>query len=56
MIDHSKLTQEWVRDIVPRYKLPASLRPHQKDAMTLLKQGTHVFLGNIICLAQILSI
>ena len=47
MIDHSTLTEEWLRDIVPKYNLPASLRPHQKDAMSLLKQGRHVFLGRI---------
>ena len=47
IIDHSKLDEEWSRMVLPHYNLPATLRKHQKDAMTLLKSGNHVFLGKV---------
>ena len=45
MIDHTDLEREWLQLIVPKYNVPLSLREHQKDAMSLLKKGRHVFLG-----------
>ena len=46
MIDHTVIEQEWKDLILPNYNVPSTLRKHQKDAMTLLKKGCHVFLGN----------
>ena len=38
--------KEWDEKIVPNYAVPTTLYEHQVDAMSLLKQGRHVFLGN----------
>ena len=38
--------KEWDEKIVPNYAVPTTLYEHQVDAMSLLKQGRNVFLGN----------
>ena len=47
MIDHTLINEEWQNIVIPNYDLPTNLRNHQKDSMTLLKQGRHVFLGTL---------
>ena len=45
MINRSSITSEWSQHVVPNYPVPENLHDHQKDTMSLLKQGKHVFLG-----------
>ena len=48
MNESSAFTSEWLERIVPNHNVPRDLYKHQIDAMTLLKQGKHVFLGKNI--------
>ena len=36
----------WTNTVVPFFNVPATLFEHQADAMTLLREKKHVFLGN----------
>ena len=44
MIDREQVLRDWSR-VLSDYPVPSNLRDHQIDAMALLKQGKHVFLG-----------
>ena len=44
MIDKSQALSDWAA-VVLDYPVPARLHDHQADAMALLKEGKHVFLG-----------
>ena len=52
IIDRNAAAQDWAR-VLETYPLPPNLREHQLDAMSLLKQGNHVFLGKLINLDTI---
>ena len=45
MLDTAEAEQDWAR-VLETHPVPPNLHKHQLDAMTLLKQGRHVFLGN----------
>ena len=45
MTDRERTTAEWLESVVPLHPVPQVLFPHQLDAMALLKEGNHVFLG-----------
>ena len=47
MSKREELTKEWKEKVIPHYAVPHDLRPHQIDAMSLLKQGHNVFLGTM---------
>ena len=46
IIDRTAAAQDWAR-VLETYPVPPNLRDQQLDAMSLLKQGNHVFLGKI---------
>ena len=46
MIERELVLRDWA-EVLRNYSVPASLRDHQIDAMSLLKQGKHVFLGKM---------
>ena len=50
MINRESVASEWVEKVIPVHPVPQKLFDHQLDAMSLLLQGKHVFLGthNII--------
>ena len=53
MIDTGPLLRDW-QEVVANYPVPAQLYDHQVDAMALLKEGKHVFLGKeIVLLVQV---
>ena len=47
MIDRVSITTEWLQNVVPNYAVPETLYNHQKDAMSLIRQGRNVFLGKL---------
>ena len=46
MVDRSAIVQEWER-VREMHHVPSTLYDHQLDAMSLIKERRHVFLGNI---------
>ena len=44
-MDNLSIEEQWSQ-IRGTYPLPSTLRQHQVDAMSLLKQNKHVLLGN----------
>ena len=46
MADRARATQDWMR-VLQTYPVPSNLRDHQLDAISLLQQGKHVFLGKL---------
>ena len=46
MIDRASIAREWSQNVVPNFAVPETLYDHQMDAISLLKQGKHVFLGS----------
>ena len=45
MINRQLIVDEWREKITPNYNVPLNLFDHQLDAMALLHEGEHVFLG-----------
>ena len=45
MINRQLIAEEWSEKVTPAYNVPKELFEHQLDAMALLKEGKHVFLG-----------
>lgn len=45
MINRENVSYEWAKNVVPVHPVPESLFPHQLDAMSLLMEGSHVFLA-----------
>ena len=45
MVDRAAASEDWTH-VAEVYPVPPQLHDHQLDAMSLLKQGKHVFLGN----------
>ena len=45
MINSDRIISEWSENVVPVHAVPHNLFPHQVDAMALVKEGRHVFLG-----------
>ena len=54
IIDRTAAAQDWER-VLETYPVPPNLRDHQLDAMSLLKQGNHVFLGKINAFTYIIQ-
>ena len=46
MVDRAAASEDWTH-VAEVYPVPPQLHDHQLDAMSLLKQGKHVFLGNL---------
>ena len=44
MIEREQVLRDW-SEVLSNHPVPSNLRDHQIDAMALLKQGKHVFLG-----------
>ena len=47
MINRQLIANEWRERVSPNHNVPVNLYDHQLDAMGLLHEGKHVFLGNI---------
>ena len=47
MVDRAAASHAWSL-VVEAHPVPPHLHDHQLDAMSLLKQGKHVFLGNLV--------
>ena len=47
MVDRAAASQAWSL-VVEAHPVPPHLQDHQLNAMSLLKQGKHVFLGNLV--------
>ena len=45
MINRQLIAEEWSEKVTPAHNVPKELFEHQLDAMALLKEGKHVFLG-----------
>ena len=45
MINRELIASEWSEKVVPLHNVPNDLFEHQLDAMALLNDGKHVFLG-----------
>ena len=45
MINRELIVSEWSENVVPHHSVPKNLFPHQVDAMALIKDRQHVFLG-----------
>ena len=56
MINRELIVSEWSENVVPLHKVPQNLFPHQVDAMALIKDGNHVFLGNILPPSRVMYI
>ena len=50
MIDRELINAEWAENVIPSHPVPQALFPHQVDAMALIKEGMHVFLGAYLLL------
>ena len=48
MLSREFISTEWHEKVVPTHPVPPTLHPHQLDAMALLKEKKHVFLGYLI--------
>ena len=46
MIDRGTTLHDW-QTVLQSHPVPPHLHDHQIDAMALLKQGKHVFMGNL---------
>ena len=46
MADRETIASDWASKVVPVHPVPEKLFDHQMDAMSLIKQGKNVFLGN----------
>ena len=46
MVDRETIASDWASKVVPVHPVPEKLFDHQMDAMSLIKQGKNVFLGN----------